>query len=236
MPKTAPIVLLTRPAAPAARFREMLGPDVEVILSPVIEIGPVEFTVDLSAYRTLIFASQHGVQSMNGVAGLEGLQAFAVGEQTAQAASDLGLTIVASDGNADSLVAKIITARPKGKALFVRGVHPRGDIALRLRNAGLEIDSIVAYDQIEQPLSAPARQVLGGARPVVLPLFSPRSAELLARKATACSPTAPLILIAMSAAVLAAWDGPPGKECVSVHAPTAQAMAREILRRFRRLA
>jgi len=213
----------------------MLGRGAEVILSPVTEIEPVAFKVDLSGYRTLIFASQHAVQSMKGVAGLSGKPAFAVGEHTAMAASELGLAVIASDGNADDLVARIIAERPPGKLLFVRGVHSRGDIENRLNNSSLETDSIVTYDQNEQPLSVRAIELLRGARPVILPLFSPRSAALMARKASECSAAAPLILITMSAAVLAAWDGPAAAYSMSVHEPTAQAMAEEILRRIRGL-
>ncbi|MGR3341867.1 MAG: uroporphyrinogen-III synthase [Paracoccaceae bacterium] len=235
MSETAPVVLLTRPAVPAARFRKMLGRGADVILSPVTEIEPVAFKVDLSGYRTLIIASQHAVQSMKGVAGLSGKQAFAVGEHTAMVAGELGLAVVASDANADDLVARIIAERPPGKFLFVRGVRSRGDIENRLENRGLETDSIITYNQIELPLSARAIEVLRGARPVVLPLFSPRSAELMARKSSECSAAAPLILIAMSAAVLAAWDGPVAAYSMSVDEPTAQAMAEETLRRIRGL-
>ncbi|MFV2038572.1 MAG: uroporphyrinogen-III synthase, partial [Paracoccaceae bacterium] len=89
--------------------------------------------------------------------------------------------------------------------------------------------SITVYDQVEQDLSAAAVQVLGGARPVILPLFSPRSASIVARAARACGATAPLRLIGLSAAVLAAWDGPAPVAAVSVAEPTAGAMAAEIL-------
>ena len=235
MSKTAPVVLLTRPAGPAARFRTMLGRDVDVVLSPVTRIEPVAFKVDLSAYGALIFTSQHAVHSMKGVAGLSGKPAFAVGEHTANAASELGLAVVASKGNADDLVARIIAKKFAGTLLFVRGVHTRGDIENRIENSGLETDSVITYDQIEIPLSARAVDILRGARPVVLPLFSPRSAELMARKSSECSATAPLILIAMSAAVLAAWDGPVAAVSGSVHEPTAPAMAEETLRRVRGL-
>ena len=236
MSETAPVVLLTRPAVPAARFRKMLRRGAEVIMSPVTEIEPVAFEIDLSGYGTLIFASQHAVQSMKGVAGLSGKRAFAVGEHTATAASELGLAVVASDRTADDMVARIIAKSPAGNLLFARGVHSRGDIENCLESAGLETDSIVTYDQIEQALSAEAIEILRGERPVILPLFSPRSAELMARKSSECSAAAPLILITMSAAVLAAWDGPVAAHSMSVNEPTAQAMAEETLQRIRGLA
>lgn len=236
MPKTAPVVLLTRPVAPASRIRQMLGSDVHVILSPVIEIEPVAFSIDLSDYDTLIFASQHAVQSISGLAGLAGKQAFVVGEQTAKAARALGMSVVASLGNADDLVASIIAHRPKGKALFVRGVHSRGDIENCLKSFGLETDSVVTYDQKEQSLSSQAQRIFCGNRAVVLPLFSPRSARLMAQKFRECSGTAPLTVIGLSAAVLAAWGDLASDVAVAVDKPTSQAMVEEILQQVRRLA
>ena len=235
VPKTAPVVLLTRPAVPAARIRQMLGSGVGVILSPVIAIAPVAFSVDLSDYRTLIFTSQHAVKSMHGHAGLVGKQAFVVGEQTAKAASALGLSVVAAVGNAEELVARITSLRPKGQALFVRGVYSRGDIEIRLKNGGLETDSVVTYDQIEQSLSPQAQQILGGKGAVVLPLFSPRSARLMAQKVQECSGSAPLIVIGMSPAELEAWGDLPTDVAVAVDRPTSRAMVQEILRQVRRL-
>lgn len=236
MPKTAPVVLLTRPVAPASRIRQMLGSDVHVILSPVIEIEPVAFSIDLSDYDTLIFASQHAVQSISGLAGLAGKQAFVVGEQTAKAARALGMSVVASLGNADDLVASIIAHRPKGKALFVRGVHSRGDIENCLKSLGLETDYVVTYDQKEQSLSSQAQRIFCGNRAVVLPLFSPRSARLMAQKFRECSGTAPLTVIGLSAAVLAAWGDLASDVAVAVDKPTSQAMVEEILQQVRRLA
>ena len=56
MPTPDPIILLTRPAKQATRFRELLGNGVDVIESPVIEIRHLPVTIGLENYSALIFA------------------------------------------------------------------------------------------------------------------------------------------------------------------------------------
>jgi uroporphyrinogen-III synthase len=59
------------------------------------------------------------------------------------------------------------------------------------------VQEAVVYRQEACPPSTPARAALDGSDPLVTPLFSPRSAELLA----GWTPSAPLHVVALSPAV-----------------------------------
>ena len=123
---------------------------------------------------------------------------YTVGTATADAARAAGFHPISADGDADALVTMIKAAQPTGPLLHVRGAHSRGNVAERLSSAGIETDSAILYDQILQPLSAAALQALSQDRPVVVPLFSPRSAAAFASHGPFA---APLYLAAMSPAV-----------------------------------
>ena len=60
-----------------------------------------------------------------------------------------------------------------------------------------------------------------GARPVVVPVYSPRSARLLAGMATGAR--APLWLVAISDAAAAAWTAPAARRAVADQ-PSGRAM------------
>ncbi len=231
MPDIAPVVLLTRPLVQAEEFRRMLGEGVRVVVSPVIEIQYLDFSVPAEEYPTIVFASRNAVTAAARCMGLRGLNAIAVGERTAQAAKGQGMETVSAAGNAGDLVKCVIAASPVSKVLFVRGRHSRGEIAEGLNRAGIETDSVIAYEQVQQHLSAEARDLLDGEAPVIIPLFSPRSAALMASEANKFY--APLSLVGMSKAVLEAWDGPTPAAQTIADQPNAQAMAKETLRLVR---
>ena len=63
---------------------------------------------------------------------------------------------------------------------------------------GLRASEAVLYDQSAQPLGDAALALMEGTAPVVVPLFSPRSAELVF---AGCAPRAPLRIVAISQAV-----------------------------------
>ncbi len=231
MSKIAPVILVTRPLTQANEFRQILGQGARVVISPVIEIRYSDFSVQTGVYQTLIFASRNAVNAAARCMDLHGLNAIAVGDRTALAATGQGMISVSAGGNADDLVERVIAANPEGKVLFVRGRHSRGEIADLLNSRGIETDSVIAYDQIQTKLTAEACELLGGDAPVIIPLFSPRSAKLVASEVTEIR--APLALVGMSKAVLDSWDGAMPTVQAIADQPTAQAMRKETLRLMR---
>ena len=102
--------------------------------------------------------------------------------------------------------------------------RPEGDSRefLGLREAAeLPAEGVVVYDQVAVPPTPEAQAVLAGAAPVLLPLFSPRSARLAA--AACAGAAAPLRPLAISAAAASAW-GRSGEAAPVAAAPDAAAM------------
>lgn len=205
-PAPRPILLMTRPGDDSERTAARIGAD--VIVAPILQIVPVDHDgAALAQAPGLVFTSAHAVASAGPG---RGRPAICVGERTGQVARDAGFAVIQGAGTADSLV-PLIAASP------VPLVHPHGrHLAQRLAVPG-----IVVYDQRPQPLTARARAALMGARPVVVPVYSPRSARLLAGMAAGAR--APLWLVAISDAAAAAWTAPAARRAVADQ-PSGRAM------------
>ena len=222
-------VLLTRPAAQAARFADQLtnrfGTRVVPILSPLMR--PVFHSPALPAScAAVVFTSETAVEAagyLRAAGQVLPQLAICVGAQTARAATLLGFTARFAQGDATSLAALIRSDPPRGLLLYLHGRETRGNIAEVLNSAGIVTYSALVYQQEAQPLSAAAIQALGEARPVLVPLFSPRSANLLA-KALSLGCRSPLLIAALSPAVAhAAQVLHPAKMCVAT-APNSDAI------------
>lgn len=202
MPQTPPILLLTRPEAASRRFLAELEAEGVAgfvpVISPLISILPVARLPDVAPDMGLIFTSANAVRVWASLDGGVRRPCYTVGAATAKAAVSAGFEPVSADGNAADLVTLIRAEAPARPLVHLRGIHTRGSVAERLRAAGLDVREAAIYDQPAQELSAEARAALDGERPVVLPLFSPRSAVQFARTPQGA---APLFVAAMSADV-----------------------------------
>lgn len=208
-----PVLLLTRPAADSRRFAAML-PGWQAVISPILDIVPVGH--DRDALRTapgLVFTSAHAVPWAGPG---RGRLAICVGGRTAEVAQAAGFAVQTGNGFAESLLPLIAIAR-------VPLIHPHGRHLAR----ALPVPGMVVYDQQARPLNDAALRVLAGDAPVVLPLFSPRSARLAADAATGAQ--APLWPVAISPAAMAAWHGPRAGQAVA-DTPDARAMTAAIQR------
>lgn len=211
---------MTRPAAQSALFadalRERFGAAVDILASPLlaprffapqIEGAPIKAPI-----KALIFSSQTGVQGyarLSGQAALaEVTRCWCVGDRTAQAARGLGLQALSAQGDVEALAGAILAAGETGPLLYLHGRETRGDLAKTLCDAGVKTVSAVVYAQEPQSLTSEACALLQGRAPVIVPLFSPRTAQLfqaeLVRIAAQSSLLAPLWLAALSPAVAAA--------------------------------
>lgn len=189
-----PIVLLTRPEAASRRFAARLE-GVEAVIAPMMRIAPVAHdAARLAAAARIVLTSVHAVPWAGPGAGRV---AFCVGPATAKAARAAGFTVIEGPGDAARLAPML--AGETGL------LHPHG----RHVTAGLPVEGMVVYDQIALPLPESGRAVLAGARPVLWPLFSPRSARLAAAEARKAR--APLLPLAISKAAADAFgDWPEG--------------------------
>ncbi|MDP0930121.1 uroporphyrinogen-III synthase [Paracoccus onubensis] len=204
-------LLLTRPEADSRRFAAML-PEFRAVISPILRIEPVAHDASrLRAARGLVFTSAHAVASAGPG---RGRLALCVGGRTAQVARAAGFMTREGNGFADSLLPLIESAE-------MPLIHPHGRHLAR----ELPVEGMVVYDQIAQPLNADARALLTCEAPVLLPLFSPRSARLLA--AQTGESCAELWIVAISPAAAVAWSGPCSRQ-ITAAGPTADAMAAAI--------
>lgn len=211
--KPAPraVLLLTRPMADSQRFAARL-PGWQAVIAPILKIVPID--QDHARVRDaagLVFTSAHAVTAAGPG---RGRIALCVGGHTGDVARQAGFQVRQGDGFAESLL-------PLIAACDVALLHPHGrHLAKRL-----PVEGIVVYDQVAQPLTDAARALLAEDAPVVLPLFSPRSARLLA--AAVRDAHAPLWPVAISDATMAAWDAPSAGHAIAA-APEARQMAAAI--------
>ena len=201
-------VLLTRPddqsRAFAAALNDRFGDRVRSVMSPLMRPDYLSPDLPPGPFAAVIFTSLHGVTAALPWRDRLPRLAWCVGSRTAQEAQAAGFQTRAAEGDADSLVAAILADPPPGPLLHLRGEDQRGDVAARLTLAGHPTQSAIVYRQSPQPLSPQAAELLRRPGVVIVPLFSPRSAELLL--AALPSPTlADLRIGAISAATAQVW-------------------------------
>lgn len=202
-----PTVLLTRPQADSQRFAARLA-GAAVVISPVLRIVPVAHdAARLAKAPGLVFTSVHAVPAAGPG---RGRVAFCVGPRTAAVARAAGFAVTEGPGDAAGLAPLLAQAE-------LPLIHPRGAHLAR----DLGVPGVVVYDQRPAALTDQARALLAGRAPVILPLFSPRSARLLAEQAWRAA--APLWLAAISATTDAAWDAPAAYRGIAAK-PAAESM------------
>ncbi len=197
--------LLTRPAPAAARFaaalRESFGPAARIVISPLMQPEFLCPALPPGPFDGLILTSETGAEAARRLSADRGdlpRRAFCVGDRTAQAAADAGFQAVSAAGDAAALITLIKATGPGGRHLHLRGEDTTGDITQHIDAMNISCTEAIVYRQQPQPLTAEAADLLAGSDPVIIPLFSPRSADLLAR---AGAFRAPLWIAALSPAV-----------------------------------
>lgn len=175
-----------------------------ITISPLIAPSYIDVELPLPVAGMLLLTSQTAVEAARRLI-VKGAtlpeRALCVGKATAEAAAALGMTAVSADGDADALVRLVQEQDFAGPFLHLHGEDVVGNIAQRLNSAGLETFSLCCYTQVPQPLTAQALDLLRADGPVVVPLFSPRTAQLFAQQCASLEPIAPLFVAALSKAV-----------------------------------
>lgn len=219
----APVVLLTRPAPQSQRFAQALQarlPLVQVMMSPLMQTEWLHPPLPDRTFGALILTSETGAEAA-GHLRATGIPlpetAFCVGPRTTDTARTAGFAAISADGDVHALAALIRSAQPQGPLLHIRGEDVAGNLAETLTNGGIETHSAILYAQRPCPLSAAALTLLQGEGPVLVPLFSPRSAQILAQ-ALPPDTKAPLWIVAISqAAATAAPALTPARLAVAPH-------------------
>lgn len=224
--------LLTRPAAASARFatalRQAFGDGIDVVISPLMAPAFMTPPLPKGPFDAVILTSETGAEAARRISAERGgvpVTAYCVGDRTAQVAAEAGFVPISAGGDADALVALIRATAPDARLLHLRGADSRGDVAEKLCSGGTETQEAVVYAQIPCPLVPAAARLLAAAQPVIVPLFSPRSADLLAGTGPI---RAPLWIAALSPAVAArATALHPERLEIAAH-PEAEALLRAV--------
>jgi uroporphyrinogen-III synthase len=203
-----PTILLTRPLAQSQRFADQIG---GALISPLMRPEFLSPMLPSGDFTAIVLTSETGAEAAGRIsaAGIAlPKRAFCVGNRTAEAARAARFDTSSAVGAVDDLLAYILAAAPVGRLLLLRGQDSVGDLEQRLISAGIETVSQIIYRQIAQSLTDGARAVLQDPRPVILPIFSPRSARLLAAELRRIAAKAPIWLAALSPAVAEGFDFP----------------------------
>lgn len=223
-------VLLTRPESEsegfaAALVRRFAG-RVRPVIAPLMAVEYLTPAIPPGRFAGVVFTSAFGVEGARRLAADWPRLAWCVGARTAARACGAGFQSRSADGDADALVAAILADPPEGRLLHLRGEDTRGEVSERLTAAGVETESVVVYRQAARPLTAEARRILMAEGPVIVPLFSPRSAGLFATEAQGAR--ADLHLVAMSRAVADAVQAVPHRSLTLAWRPEAEAMLERV--------
>lgn len=226
-----PTLVLTRAPADSERFIARIGAEARVasIISPAFDIVPVPARIDTPPAH-VVFTSVRGVAQAERF-DLGGARAWCVGARTTEAARAAGFDATDGGGDVERLAATLIAAGPEGRILHLRGRHVAGDLVGALTAAGLDAGEVICYTQEPRAPSATLRDAMGGPGPLIMPLFSPRAALLLA----GLEGPAPLHVIAMSPAVAGVIEGFAVETVTTATQPTEDAMVAATLARIRKL-
>ena len=220
-----PSILLTRPKGQAAAFADRLkqesGFEGKICLSPLLEIVLIAERPDLSGIRGLIFTSKPGYWPLTQLNSRRDLPCWCVGQSTGQAAERIGLASIAADGDAKSLIRRILADAPDGPLLHLCGEKTRGDVADTLSASGIETKACVVYRQVPRPLTHEAKALLNRENPVIVPLFSPNTAGQFMRQGPF---TAPLYVAAISENAAVELQGEDVEKLIVAQTPDALSM------------
>ncbi len=224
-------LLLTRPRAMSERFADEItdyGLPADIVIAPLMEIVSLE-APSIPDEAELIFTSSNAVP----VAGPgKSRRAWCVGPRTEQTAREAGFDAILAGADADALIARIQQDRPSSPLLHLRGRHQRGDVEGRLSKAGFSITSNVVYDQVDIAPTAAFTAALRRS-PLIVPLFSPRSAALFTQAAgSTWQPTGDDTIIALSTAVVSALPSGWSEKTIVTKRPDGPSMLQDIARRI----
>jgi uroporphyrinogen-III synthase len=233
MTSSPPTLLLTRPRRQSERFlsgcRAQAGFEFPVEIAPVIDIQATEAKPDLTQYAGVVLTSENALINVP-VTGGRGKTAFCVGDATRAAAERMGFRSFSARGDSEALINLIVARRPRTPLLHMRGAHTRGDISKRLTAAGVKTDQIVVYRQIPMELKREVIARLQQTDRFVAPLFSPRSAAVLAAAIRQTSLVPDIVAISQSAAD--SWDAA-SRTITVANRPDGRAMTEAVVSSLR---
>lgn len=188
-----------------------------MVIAPLMQTEFHQPALPPFPFRSVIFTSETGVAAALALGQALPKRAFCVGNRTADAARRAGFDAQSAAGEVNALARMIQASGVEGPLLHLRGQDSAGDLAETLTKGGLETVFLVVYTQKPANLIPEAAALFLQDQPVIVPIFSPRSARLLA-EAVPVNHRAPLWIVAISAAAArAAADLFPARLVIADH-------------------
>lgn len=176
-----PKIILTRPEPGLTKFLGQLAqeiPSANVYCEALQVIDFIPYQGDLTRYSGFVFTSSNGVRAAKRW-NLPTRLGFGVGKVTTELARSYCDPVYDGGSDVEALIALIESMMPDGPLLHIRGRVSIGNLATRLSEYGIETHEAVGYEQNVCAPSDALIQLLQGGKPMILPLFSPKSAEIL---------------------------------------------------------
>ncbi len=221
-----PPLFLTRPKAAsvrfAAQFRLRVSADWPVVISPRMETVWLAPSVEISGVDGVVFTSESAVRGFVRLSANRELRAYCVGPRTAKVATAFGFSVIAGPGNALGLSRIIIAEGGSRRLLYPHGSHVAQDMGDLLKSAGIETVFVIVYDQVPIAMTQEAKQLMAQNTPILLPVFSVRSLQLLAEVMPPDRPGLYIAAISPAVAQVAAAMRP--QHLVTAARPDGEAM------------
>jgi uroporphyrinogen-III synthase len=212
----------------AHQFAARFGEDWPVVIAPLMEVVPLAPV--LPAADELIFTSENGVACFLHSEPARGRLAYCVGARTAKVAEAAGFRVVIGSGDALGLIERIKADHRGGILLHPRGSHVARNLADDLNIEGIETKQAIVYEQIPLGLPVGVQALLATHIPILVPLFSPRSAEIFAFEARDAD--AQLLLCPISRNVAERLQGLARSRIVVAEVPDASGVLAAIARQI----
>ncbi len=190
-------------------------------------MAPRFLDVDLPDCEGVVFTSETAVAAVARLGGDRSAFAWCVGPRTGAAARAAGFLVFEGGGTAEDLARELALRRPAGRHFCPMARDQAFDMAKALISAGIDTVSAVVYAQEPCAPTAEAARLMAATNPVILPLFSNRSAMLAA--AAFRGHRAPLWIAAMTAGIAEAACEFDAELVVVATSPDAAALTRAIL-------
>ncbi len=175
------ILLLTRPLGGNERFclkiKHLLY-SCEILDNPIQRIDFLPSLSKVNKNSVLIFTSANGLRAAK-KHNLINKKCFVVGANTKKIAVSFGYDVLGFSKDQENLLKLIKSKKPTESMAHIRGKHTVGNLCDALKRNQFSCLDIIGYNQEPLKIKKQNLQKIHSGRPVILPIFSSRSAELL---------------------------------------------------------
>ena len=175
------ILLLTRPLGGNERFclkiKHLLY-SCEILDNPIQKIDFLPSLGKVNKNSVLIFTSANGLRAAK-KQNLLNKKCFVVGANTKKIAVSFGYDVLGFSKDQENLLKLIKSKKPTESMVHIRGKHTVGNLCDALKRNQFSCLDIIGYNQEPLKIKKQNLQKIHSGRPVILPIFSSRSAELL---------------------------------------------------------